>query len=105
MGEYIKFFLGLSIIILASINELRKVYKLFMIKNNKTKWRRNKIVISSMLAIEFIVIPTSLKLLGDSNRDEWICNILGVCFILTVIANLVNKKIYKEDVVNIEELS
>ena len=53
MVENIKSVILLMIPILASINEYRKAYILIENKNYKSRWKRNKIVISILLGSEF----------------------------------------------------
>lgn len=99
MVENIKSVILLMIPILASINEYRKAYILIENKNYKSRWKRNKIVISILLGSEFIIFPIVYKFIGNSDIDILFCNILGVFFVGTLIFNIINNKKYSDDII------
>ena len=99
MVENFKCFILIMIQILASIIQFRKAYILIRNKNNKSKWRKNKIILSFLLGSEFIIIPIIYRFIGNSDIDTLICNILGVFFVGTLLFNIINNKKYPDDII------
>lgn len=88
MVENFKCFILIMIPILASIIQFRKAYILIRNKNNKSKWRKN-----------IIIIPIIYRFIGNSDIDTLNCNILGVFFVGTLLFNIINNKKYPDDII------